>query len=184
MSSVAESFKGYQYYEFTVVKDLAEPSRMLAEKEKDKDKDKPLEMSDAQLDDQLIELEKLTSIPSTGNATASADENLVQLSNPEYDQLLADLTPAAPPPATDLLNLGQEEKSHQFLPSSFLTDLLGSMNKPSVPVNPPPSTAAAAAANSSNKPKTNWLDLFAELDPLQNPDAIGKTAADEADRSC
>jgi islet cell auto antigen 1 len=31
MSAVAESFKGYQYYEFTVIKDLVEPSRLLAE---------------------------------------------------------------------------------------------------------------------------------------------------------
>lgn len=31
MSAVAESFKGYQYYEFSIIKDLAEPSRKLAE---------------------------------------------------------------------------------------------------------------------------------------------------------
>lgn len=31
MTAVAESFQGYQYYEFTVIKDLAEPSRLLAE---------------------------------------------------------------------------------------------------------------------------------------------------------
>jgi hypothetical protein len=31
MSAVAESFRGYQYFEFTVIKDLAEPSRLLAE---------------------------------------------------------------------------------------------------------------------------------------------------------
>lgn len=31
MTAVAESFKGYQYYEFSIIKDLAEPSRKLAE---------------------------------------------------------------------------------------------------------------------------------------------------------
>jgi hypothetical protein len=50
MTAIAESFKGYQYYEFTVIKDLAEPSRLLAEmnsssfsdkiKEKEKEEDK------------------------------------------------------------------------------------------------------------------------------------------------
>lgn len=31
MTAVAESFKGYQYYEFNIIKDLAEPNRKLAE---------------------------------------------------------------------------------------------------------------------------------------------------------
>lgn len=47
------------------------------------------------------------------------------------------------------------------------------MNKPTMP-----------SSSINSKPKSNWLDLFAELDPLQNPDAIGKSAGDEADRNC
>ncbi|XP_063412715.1 islet cell autoantigen 1-like isoform X4 [Mytilus trossulus] len=40
MTAVAESFKGYQYYEFNIIKDLAEPSRKLAEETgKDKEAD-------------------------------------------------------------------------------------------------------------------------------------------------
>ena len=29
-----------------------------------------------------------------------------------------------------------------------------------------------------------WYGMFAELDPLANPDAIGKVGNDEADRNC
>lgn len=63
MSAVAESFKGYQYYEFTVIKDLAEPSRLLAEmnsgidktKEEDKKQTKTRE-KDTKIDDALIDI--------------------------------------------------------------------------------------------------------------------------------
>lgn len=34
------------------------------------------------------------------------------------------------------------------------------------------------------KSKANWLDLFAELDPLKNPDAIGKKDNIEDERNC
>jgi hypothetical protein len=31
----------------------------------------------------------------------------------------------------------------------------------------------------------NWLDMFAELDPLKNPDAIGKNdKAEDDERNC
>lgn len=55
MSAVAESFKGYQYYEFTVIKDLAEPSRLLAEKLARAESEKNLEKEI--IDDALIDIE-------------------------------------------------------------------------------------------------------------------------------
>ena len=67
-------------------------------------------------------------------------------------------------------------ESGAFLPSSLLSELLSSTNK-------------ITQSNSKPKPttttnKSNWLDLFAELDPIQNPDAIGKLSRDEFDRNC
>ena len=61
--------------------------------------------------------------------------------------------------------------TNDFLPPSLLNELLSSTNKSN------PST-------STTKNKSNWLDLFAELDPIQNPDAIGKSSIDEFDRNC
>ena len=60
MSAIAESFKGYQHYEFTVIKDLAEPSRLLAERNSsafiDKTKHEKIEEEEKDNQDQLIDL--------------------------------------------------------------------------------------------------------------------------------
>ena len=66
MAAVAESFKGYQYYEFTVIKDLAEPSRLLAEmnsssftdknKDQEKSNTKTNKNDESQGDDSLINI--------------------------------------------------------------------------------------------------------------------------------
>jgi hypothetical protein len=223
MTAVAESFKGYQYYEFTVIKDLAEPSRLLAEKNSKslKEKDdasieaKPttsdptepvnalIDISDDQLDDQLLELEKLTTIDRTPTASANTKtDNLVDLSNTntEHEKLFSDLLSSVSSGTnentgfdahwtaafgnnsiqpTDLLT-DSATSNNSFLPSSLLSELLNKTTKPTtqpVPTNLKPKSK-------STTDKSNWLNLFAELDPIQNPDAIGKSTVDEADRSC
>ena len=254
MSAVAESFKGYQYYEFTVIKDLAEPSRLLAgmgskstsSKEKDEElidvnENKPststdptepvnalIDITDDQLNDQLLELEKLTTIDRTPTAAASAkSDTLVDLSsaNAEHEKLFSDLlSPMSSGTASsDLLgsndsgsfdahwtaafgnNTLQPSSSNlltdspaaaaaaaannSFLPSSLLSELLTSMsnksNKPTTqPAPPPPTNPKPKPSTGKATDKSSWLNLFAELDPIQNPDAIGKSTVDEADRSC
>jgi hypothetical protein len=262
MSAVAESFKGYQYYEFTVIKDLAEPSRLLAERDskpsikKSKETDDALvdlneeknnqiqeqttsmnnnqkelvdptepvnaliDISDDQLDDQLLELEKLTTIDRTPSASANPKtatndgDNLVDLSNTneEHEKLFSDLlSPVSSGNAnTDLLGINENNSfdahwtaafgnnstqqqtdsapsnNNSFLPSSLLSELLTSMNKNNKPTIPPPSSNPKPKPIQTTKltDKSSWLNLFAELDPIQNPDAIGKTAVDEADRNC
>lgn len=57
MSAVAESFKGYQYYEFTVIKDLAEPSRLLAEKLSRAENENNNTTEKGERDDALIDIE-------------------------------------------------------------------------------------------------------------------------------
>ncbi|UJR37806.1 hypothetical protein I4U23_030496 [Adineta vaga] len=273
MAAVAESFKGYQYYEFTVIKDLAEPNRLLAEmqsssflnekqvEEEEKEKDDTLidlidsqvyeqkklsndmthkdenidsnepinaliDISDAQFDDQLLELKKLTTLNTTVT-TDGAMTNTKTISNPsndsdnlvelldtsiEHDKLFSDLlsSSSTEPNSNDLLGLSESNNfdadwtaafgnqqvpslanvnnsvtsSNSFLPSSLLSELLAlnnktSTSKPSSSTNPKPKETTGKSSEQSN-----WLDLFAELDPLQNPDAIGKSAGAEADRNC
>jgi hypothetical protein len=247
MSAVAESFKGYQYYEFTVIKDLAEPSRLLAEmnskslsNDKTKEKDNSLidvnetkqindsiepvnaliDISDDQLNDQLLELEKLTTIDRTLSASGNTKtDNLVDISDTtaEHEKLFSDLLSplSSGNTTTDLLGTNENTSfdahwtaafgntsnqqqqtsgiqtdpttsNNNFLPSSFLSELLTSMNKNKQ------STVQSASNNPKPKPitttkpsdKSNWLNLFAELDPIQNPDAIGKPIGDETDRNC
>ena len=268
MAAVADSFTGYQYYEFTVIKDLTQPTRLLAERNGNPSSakvpaketaaqvppgdeslidiseaagahsatdqmlsliDEPankldlterfsalIDISDAQLDDQLLELEKLTTLDqmastsSRGKSTAtksSSDDNLVELANStaEYDKIFSDLLsttdssnadaswmgafgqPSNPkqPPVSNIPSdaAAASSKSNSFLPSSLLSELLTSMNKMNKSTAPPPA-APKSKSTTSTAEKSNWLNLFAELDPLQNPDAIGKAAGDEADRSC
>lgn len=165
-----------------------------------------IDITDSQLDDQLLELEKLTMIDSnnsqsTSSASTSGD-NLLELldSSVEHDKLFSDLlSPISP------LNITTNDKNtfdadwsaafgastaqqssqiptminrknsttstNDFLPSSLLNERLSSTQKST------PSTSAM-------KNPSNWLDLFAELDPIQNPDAIGKSSRDEFDRNC
>ncbi|CAF1993464.1 unnamed protein product [Rotaria magnacalcarata] len=269
MKAVAESFKGYQYYEFTVIKNLTEPSRLLAEMNSNSSTDKSkvkddelidinetknnrsqdqiisidnnqketsdptepinalIDISDDQLDSQLLELEKLTTIDRNPSAsinkkkTSGDGENLVELSttSTEQDKLFSDflLPILSGNTTTDLLDSNENNSfdaqwtsafdnissqqpapniqkdstasnNNSFLPSTLLSELLTSMNKSNKSTvqptsNPKPKSVPAAAAGKTTE-KSSWLNLFAELDPLQNPDAVGKAAGDEADRNC
>ncbi|CAF2083669.1 unnamed protein product [Rotaria magnacalcarata] len=292
MSAVAESFQGYQYYEFTVIKDLAEPSRLLAEmnssafldktKSEDDKEEKAknnetktndalididdstnnsiekasadvtskkeiidltepinalIDISDVQLDDQLLEIEKLTTIDQAATAAAAANtnaepsasnsgDNLVDLldSSVDHDKLFSDLLSPLSSEInndntnTDLLGLNQttcfdtdwtapfgnlstnqqyfqtsvtqdntDASNNNFLPSSLLSELLLSANKTNKPAMIPSTGSKpkpTQATTGKNTDKSNWFNLFAELDPIQNPDAIGKKVGDENDRSC
>lgn len=76
--------------------------------------------------------------------------------------------------------------NNSFLPASLLSELLTSMNKPPASTPAPSQSTNQKPTKTTTKPsdKSNWLNLFAELDPIQNPDAIGKSTVDEADRNC
>jgi hypothetical protein len=72
MSAVAESFKGYQYYEFTVIKDLAEPSRLLAERNSSAFTDQ------IEQEDNTIEENKLTKTDDTLIDISESINNQIQ----------------------------------------------------------------------------------------------------------
>lgn len=209
MSSVADSFKGYQYYEFTVIKDLAEPSRLLAEMNSSSFRDKQIERKKNETkkenDEVLLDLEEknVASInkPIAGQETTA--ESLIDVSDCRFEEklttndqsaneqnlleflenraddekLLNDLFPSSSnfPVKTEsqLDELVKQENSNSFLPSTLLNEFLTNSNKND-----------SINSDKTNRNKNDWFDLFAELDPLQNPDAIGKTSNDEADRSC
>ncbi|CAF4519593.1 unnamed protein product, partial [Rotaria magnacalcarata] len=91
-------------------------------------------------------------------------------------------------PAPNIQKDSTASNNNSFLPSTLLSELLTSMNKSNKSTvqptsNPKPKSVPAAAAGKTTE-KSSWLNLFAELDPLQNPDAVGKAAGDEADRNC
>jgi hypothetical protein len=52
MSAVADAYKGYQYYEFNIIKDLVEPSKKLAEMAQNKGRPKAVKDSTDESDSQ------------------------------------------------------------------------------------------------------------------------------------
>jgi hypothetical protein len=96
-------------------------------------------------------------------------------------------SPARPSAVQKQLDLNQqkeEESRTQDLmselqlenPSASLADLDQNLHKKAT--NP-----ASATLASSNKDMSQWFSLFADLDPLANPDAIGKDTK-ESDPNC
>ncbi|XP_071149188.1 islet cell autoantigen 1-like isoform X1 [Mytilus edulis] len=86
MTAVAESFKGYQYYEFNIIKDLAEPSRKLAEetgKDKEADIDDDFDPSNydyikEKCQKQREEFDQELSSRLEGHIDENDDQNLLQ----------------------------------------------------------------------------------------------------------
>lgn len=98
--------------------------------------------------------------------------------------------PSAVQKQLDMLN--QQKEESQTL--NLLTELqlenpaaAGSaeLSSSSLLPSPPPNsnTAAQKTSNKSSKDMSQWFSLFADLDPLANPDAIGKSTK-ESDPNC
>lgn len=88
MSAVQESFKGYQYYEFNMLKELQEPNRQLAEETKKPAKDD----RDQDTDEEKPARKKLISFGDNEEETPSgADQNNHRLTQDQEDEVL-DLT--------------------------------------------------------------------------------------------
>ena len=103
-------------------------------------------------------------------------------------------------PATDLLTPDQQSchprsSSPSYLPSQLLADFskLGVQSHAEEKVQEASSSTASSTASSGKPskrkketaPLDKWLNLFAEIDPLSNPDAIGREPGDrEEDRNC
>nr|XP_019927049.2 islet cell autoantigen 1 isoform X4 [Crassostrea gigas] len=75
MTAVAESFKGYQYYEFNIIKELAEPSKKLSE---ETSKSEPAEKD---IDDDDFDPSKLIAFDEDEGETENADIKNDSLSN-------------------------------------------------------------------------------------------------------
>ncbi|XP_045420840.1 islet cell autoantigen 1 isoform X9 [Lemur catta] len=204
MAAIHESFRGYQPYEFTTLKSLQDPMKKLVEKE-EKKKTTPQESTDAAAREpsQLISLEdenqhkesssfkrpidELLDVkpeegacpgPAAGTLEPEGDkDDLLLLSeifnassleegefSKEWAAVFGDGQLKEPAPTLALGELDPKPQAGSgFLPSQLLDqnmkDLQASLQDP-----------AKAASD-----LTAWFSLFADLDPLSNPDAVGKT---------
>ena len=84
--------------------------------------------------------------------------------------------PSAVQKQLDLLEQQREEESRNL-------DLLGALENPSNSAINSESAKKSSKSQSKNKDMSQWFSLFADLDPLANPDAIGKSTK-ESDPNC
>ncbi|XP_058382258.1 islet cell autoantigen 1 isoform X7 [Diceros bicornis minor] len=220
MAAIHESFKGYQPYEFTMLKSLQDPMKKLVEKEERK-KITQRESAEAAVEEpsQLISLEDenqhkesssfktcLGPMAGTLEPEGADKDDLLLLSeifnassleegefSEEWTAVFGDGRLKEPAPT---VAPGEPDPKPQagpgFLPSQLLDqnmkDLHASLQGwAESSVNPPPPWPAAKASSpNDNSPAakepakaasdlTAWFSLFADLDPLSNPDAVGKT---------
>ncbi|XP_030741028.1 islet cell autoantigen 1 isoform X1 [Echinops telfairi] len=205
MAAIHESFRGYQPYEFTTLKSLQDPMKKLIEKEERKkiarqesteaaaeepnqlislaDENQSMESSSfPRRVDELLDMKPgdAACLSPTAGAVepegADKDDllllseifNASALDEGEFsqewaavfgDSRLREPAPAAAPEEPE----PKTQAGAGFLPSQLLDqnmkDLQASLQEP-----------AKAASD-----LTAWFSLFADLDPLSNPDAVGKT---------
>ena len=87
-------------------------------------------------------------------------------------------SPARPSTVQKQLDLLQKEEEESRLNS----DLLSELELPSSNFSEP-NAPKASSSSTKNKDMSQWFSLFADLDPLANPDAIGKSTK-ETDPNC
>uniref|UniRef100_A0A8B9QQD3 Islet cell autoantigen 1 n=1 Tax=Anas platyrhynchos TaxID=8839 RepID=A0A8B9QQD3_ANAPL len=182
MAAIHESFKGYQPYEFTMLKSLQDPVNKLTERAEKEDlqiestksliylyslfcsetasKDqfvRPLESEPGDKDDMVL-LNEILNASSLDEGEFSKEWTAV------FGQVaLNDLTMNSSAGDEETTSSSMASTPSGYLPSQLLdqnmNDLQSSLHEPTR--NP--------------KDLTAWFSLFADLDPLSNPDAVGKT---------
>uniref|UniRef100_A0A8B9RTV7 Islet cell autoantigen 1 n=1 Tax=Accipiter nisus TaxID=211598 RepID=A0A8B9RTV7_9AVES len=225
MAAIHESFKGYQPYEFTMLKSLQDPVNKLTEKAEKEDLQIESTKSVQDQQSQLISLDE-ESHTKESNYSASKDQfvrslesepgdkddmvllneilNASSLDEGEFSKewtavfgqvALADLTMNSSAGDVENTSSSVAPTPSGYLPSQLLdqnmNDLQSSLhgwaaNSVSPPSIPQPAQKPNSLNVNANKtpvkeptknPKdlTAWFSLFADLDPLSNPDAVGKT---------
>ncbi|CAF1572058.1 unnamed protein product, partial [Adineta steineri] len=200
MSAVAESFKGYQYYEFTVIKDLAEPSRLLAEmnsssftdkdSDKNKEEDEKITKQDTEDDQTLIDITD-SSVEEQKTTTDSNEpvNALLDISDDQLDNQLLELekltiidkaTTAAANTSTtsnpsengdNLVDLFDSSIEHDKLFADLLSPLSSEINNPNNNTN-----SDLLDINENNSFESNWAAAFGNISNQQQPQQLVQTS--------
>ncbi len=134
-------------------------------------------------------------------STSSLNENSYLSENQtgfskEWRDMFGDQQPPSMPNIPIENQLGTKTEGGIFMPS-FLMEQLKQVDPEAAKGAPRPQAAAVDGGKSSplmgkskdNKPKKGqdmsaWFNLFSDLDPLANPDAIGSNKDADQERSC
>ncbi|XP_054672148.1 islet cell autoantigen 1 isoform X6 [Grus americana] len=207
MAAIHESFKGYQPYEFTMLKSLQDPVNKLTEKAEKEDLQIESTESVQDQQSQLISLDE-ESHTKESNYSGTIDDllDLQPEENASKDQFVRSLE-SEPGDKDDMVLLNEILNASSLDEGEFskewtavfgqvaLADLTmnssaGDVENTSSSVAPTPSGYLPSQLLDQNmndlqsslhepaknpKDLTAWFSLFADLDPLSNPDAVGKT---------
>uniref|UniRef100_A0A3B4TYX5 Islet cell autoantigen 1-like n=1 Tax=Seriola dumerili TaxID=41447 RepID=A0A3B4TYX5_SERDU len=199
MLQIHEAFQGHVPYQFTTLKDLRDPLEQITEMEKQADKKEKAPQSGGLLsggpphpagtglrpeeeDSEKGDMAFLKDLLSPGPGASDEFSKEWQDAFGMFDP------PKVQPAATVATGSGQAARLPSdppsptgFLPSQLLDHSLSATGQThSPPLQPPPgqnqSAQSAPTAPSGSKDMSAWFNLFADLDPLSNPDAIGRSA--------
>ncbi|XP_065211890.1 islet cell autoantigen 1 isoform X2 [Planococcus citri] len=170
---IANSFKGYQHYDFCVVKELSDlkpDSSIIAHQDQEIN------------DETLLEFEETKINANEPNSPVQTDinvDNLLSSEGQNSDDLLSDIFSRSSllSPSSGS-NTSNNTSNNFFLPSQLLSLQTASSLELQNADNKSVSMSKKLPDSSSAK-SSSWFDVFAELDPLSNPDAIGKSSADQ-----
>ncbi|XP_026686388.1 islet cell autoantigen 1 [Diaphorina citri] len=160
-TQIANGFKGYQHYDFCVVKELTglDTGGAGATDEEEETNDNDNEDSNK----------------SSKNNKEIKEDKLLELEDSLLDDL--DLLSTEPPSSALGLFYNKSRTFGPFMSASGTLDNSSQLNNPALSQL----TASKSKPTDNKKP---WYDLFAELDPLSNPDAIGKSQGDAQKHNC
>ncbi|XP_005999525.1 islet cell autoantigen 1 [Latimeria chalumnae] len=224
MAAIHESFKGYQPYEFTMLKNLQDPvNKLIEQATQNEEASADNSKEAAEQDDQLISLDEenynrdSASPAGTDLLTDSVEPdannkdemtlineilNTSSLEEDDFsrewkavfgdDMLSSGATnPAAGEPdhvtsSSGFLPSQLLDQNMNDLQSSFSSWAASNVNPQSIPLPAQQSDSLNQNVNKTpvkgplknSKDLSAWFNLFADLDPLSNPDAVGKTDKD------
>uniref|UniRef100_A0A8C6U9G8 Islet cell autoantigen 1-like n=1 Tax=Neogobius melanostomus TaxID=47308 RepID=A0A8C6U9G8_9GOBI len=178
MSKIQEAFHGHVTYQFTTLKDLRDPLDQLTDTPEDKKEEDLLSPGPGSSEEFAKEWQDAFGVFESPSAPASEAEASGGVSGAASVAAAA----SARPPSNPSSPTG-------FLPSQLLDHSLSStgwstppmfkappMQPPSGQSAQPAQPTQRAAKTGASKDMSAWFNLFADLDPLSNPDAIGRTA--------
>lgn len=170
---IANSFKGYQHYDFCVVKELSDlkPDSSIIAKEQNSG-ESLLEFDDNKQEEKINE-------DTSSTPLSQQTQDLLSLDAPNPgDDLIRDLLLDDTQSQSSIANVPvTTSSSNVFLPSYLL-----SLHHPSELFTHTDSKTIPALNNLTNKTASkpsSWYDLFAELDPLADPDSLSKTTGEQ-----
>uniref|UniRef100_A0A3Q1B8K3 AH domain-containing protein n=1 Tax=Amphiprion ocellaris TaxID=80972 RepID=A0A3Q1B8K3_AMPOC len=188
MAAIHESFKGSQHYEFSTIKTLQDPMDKLAKK---KGKKKTKAESE---DGKKVEGEEKDSMALLNEILGGLSVDDSDFSR-EWTEVFGE-TEEGTSAASGRPAESQQKENSFFLPSQLLDQSLNNLQSsvsgqkrlvsvcvcvsqiengqmgPKRSLNP--SKPAVKDATGTSKDLSAWFNLFADLDPLSNPDAVGK----------